>query len=80
MPREVKAYACALGCGRRVLTSKKAMEAHEKICMNNPDRRACRTCQHDSTDGITRECEINARPADKAMIVECQSWSERQEC
>gem|GEM_PF-1643663 len=44
MPRKVTAFACEYSCGQRVNTKKTSIEAHEKTCFSNPDRRACRTC------------------------------------
>jgi len=44
MPRKVTAFACEYFCGQRVNTKKASIEAHEKTCFSNPDRRACRTC------------------------------------
>ena len=46
MARKITAYACEHGCGRKVLTSKQAMEKHEKKCFYNTYRKACVTCNH----------------------------------
>ena len=40
------AYSCKYKCGRRVVLRKWSMEAHEHICLNNPEKKACRTCKH----------------------------------
>lgn len=47
MARKVTAYACDFRCGRRVITSRKAMLEHEQTCWRNPARRACMTCYHE---------------------------------
>lgn len=85
MPKEVKAFACSFGCGRKVLTSKKAMEAHEKTCAMNPERRACKTCNnrttyHVATDNpgyveIEYGCAANALPYGSAMHFNCDRWA-----
>ena len=46
MARKIIAYSCEHGCGRKVLTSKQAMEKHESNCFHNSDRKACVTCEH----------------------------------
>lgn len=50
MPVQVKAFACAYRCGEPVKISWKAVASHETRCFSNPDRRACRTCVHYSTE------------------------------
>jgi len=46
MARQVKAFACEYGCARRLLGSKKRMEAHEAKCFFNPQTQSCATCSH----------------------------------
>lgn len=46
MPRKMTAYACDFRCGRKTDTNRRRMEAHEKRCKKNPDRRACPSCAH----------------------------------
>ena len=83
MPREVKAYACSFGCGRRVQTGKKAVEKHEQTCAMNPERRACKLCKHkeerrvgksDGTDAWIYEptCAIAKLPYGAHMHFNCE--------
>lgn len=84
MPREVKAYACIYTCGRRVQTSRKAMEKHEQTCAMNPARRACKICKHkrlgrlpaDHPAHIETEpmCALGALPYGHLMRFDCPSW------
>ena len=59
MAKQVKAFACEYGCARRVLTSKKRMEAHEAKCYRNPKTRSCATCKYfesyQNSNGMERE-------------------------
>lgn len=85
MPKEVKAYACGHGCGRRVQTDRKAVEKHEKTCAKNPERRACKTCKHkrtrflpsDVADRLESEpiCAIQKMPYGVLMHYDCEHWS-----
>jgi len=51
MPRKIVAYACENKCGRKVTTKKEDMLRHEReYCYNNPDLKACPTCQYDDSD------------------------------
>ena len=70
MPNLVKAYSCSHGCARRILTSKKAMAAHENRCKKNDASRACASCLYDQN----LECEINAKNHDQKIVFNCPQW------
>lgn len=84
MPKEVKAFGCIYSCGRRVQTSRKAMEKHEQTCALNPDRRACKACKHkrlatlpaDQPGHVQTEplCDIGQLPYGHLMRFDCPSW------
>ncbi len=73
------AYSCEFRCGRRVTTSRKLMEKHEKTCPHNPALRTCATCESDYTDSETGEfrCAQDVDKNGKEMIKDCMSWVER---
>ena len=89
MPREVKAYSCSFGCGRRVQTSKSVVEKHEKTCAMNPERRACKLCKHKShrvigkhdviksADVYEPTCMISKMPYGSKMHFDCEHWEPR---
>lgn len=87
MPKEVKAYSCAYGCGRRVATSRKTIETHEKTCAKNPDRRACKICKHkqvadlpgDLPNSVQMEplCALGKLPYGLLMRYDCTHWESR---
>lgn len=64
MPKEVKAYSCSFGCGRRVQMSKSAVAKHEKTCAMNPERRACKACIHKSSAFLPGDdrCHVGSEP------------------
>lgn len=84
MPKEVKAFACSFGGGRKVLTSRKAMEAHEQTCAMNPVRRACKICKNRTTYHVAMDapgyfqtehgCEKHALPYGAVMHFDCNQW------
>lgn len=80
MPKETKAWACSWNCGRNVLTIRKRMERHEKICNWNPAMRACVTCKHFSPGGGQGE-DYEPAGCDEGYDLkerlrnECDKWS-----
>lgn len=85
MPKEVKAFACSFGCGRKVLTSRKAMESHEQTCAMNPDRRACKICKNRTIEYLALDtpghyqtvygCTEGAVPYGATMHFNCDHWT-----
>ena len=85
MPRAVKAWACEFRCGTNVHTSRKAVVRHEATCASNPERRACRTCEHqnlewlDSLDPDSSKkypeytCNLGLVPAGRTLVFDCES-------
>lgn len=81
MSVRIVAFACQFRCGR-IGTKEKAITIHEKSCASNPSRRACKTCKHDKFDTYEPDtgaggfgyCDINARPDNKPMVVECDHY------
>ena len=47
IPYETTLYGCRWKCGTRRTEKVKLIEAHERTCFANPERRACKTCKHD---------------------------------
>lgn len=84
MPKEVKAFSCAYGCGRRVQTSRKAVEKHEETCAKNPARRSCKVCKHkryrllpaDAPGATETEpmCAVGALPYGCLLNFNCLQW------
>lgn len=92
MPRQVTAWACEFGCGRRVTTKRASVAKHEPTCFGNPARRACKTCRFESVDWtesefggtmcIGRECQrdddLYQELVDEPKIRwDCPGWEER---
>lgn len=71
MARQTIAYACEHGCGRKVLTSKQAMERHDKNCFHNPDRKACITCEHFCSYHDSNGMESEPQYLHKFIVREC---------
>jgi len=84
MPKEVKAYSCSFGCGRRVQMNRKAVEKHEETCAKNPARRACKICKHkrygdlpaDMPGAVVYEpiCAVKALPYGHLLRFDCPQW------
>lgn len=83
MPKQVIAYRCEFGCGRRALLSKSGMKQHEKICFDNPANRACQTCVFQDAyqyipDGgryLTHCSELGVIDSTS----QCETWRPRQD-
>jgi len=71
MARKVTAYACDHGCGRKVLTSKQAMERHEKRCFHNIDRKACITCDNFNSYHDSNGMEANPQYLHVFIVATC---------
>lgn len=79
MPIKTIAYACQYKCRRQVQKSSKLMAAHERRCAMNPQRRACKTCEHnrrDPEEGIW--CAIEALPEGTKLMFDCPQWQASQ--
>lgn len=50
MPVETKAWRCKFKGCIKYLLSKRPIVEHERLCLHNPDRRACRTCGNRSIE------------------------------
>lgn len=82
MPRPVRAYGCRFLCGQKIVLSKRAMVAHEGICIKNPERRACPTCQYNYTETAefsyqprrNYECFIGELALDVTLVFNCEFW------
>ncbi len=74
MPIKITAYACQHKCRRRVQTNANLMAAHERRCAMNPQRRACKTCEHNRRDEEGIWCAIGQLPESMKMVYDCQYW------
>src|SRR5580704_5782924 len=85
MPRQVKAWACSFGCGRRVTVVKKTIEKHEEFCFQNPARRACATCVHWQAGNEVNFCAKGLLPLydeknkHSFATADCTGWASSKE-
>ena len=56
IPYKVTLYGCRWKCGTRRTEKVKLIEAHEKTCFANPERRACKTCKFDHKGSDVEDC------------------------
>lgn len=80
MPIKTTAWACQWKCRRRVLTDKRKIEKHERLCFRNPARRACITCEHFSSEDdefySSRDCEWLYELVEEKLQHDCPLWAE----
>jgi hypothetical protein len=88
IPYEVTLYGCRWKCGTRRTEKVKLIEAHERTCFANPERRACRTCKHDHKGRDLDDCYCDhpdgeeLRPNDSgdrlSCRADCPAWEPKE--
>jgi hypothetical protein len=71
MARQITAYGCDFKCGRNSLTSKPAMERHEKNCFRNPAKNACMSCAHFNSYMDSNGMELEPQNLHTFRVNEC---------
>ena len=85
MPIETRAFKCSFCGAKYYRISKATVTKHERTCWHNPERRACKTCEHYDNEqeegyyaGTNEFCEHFEEFLNMGICHECEAYKERE--